>query len=207
MPEPSEHQSRQGRPRQPEIDQRVESAVLDLLHAGGPAAVTMEGVAARSGVAKTSIYRRHADRGALLTATLSNAIGEPQVPREGTVREKIRFALEQAWRQMGDVLGPGGLAAIVSNSDPEFTELFRAALRPYDESLVKRIRSDSRARRLRPGLDADGIVSLMFGAYLGEILRRGTVEADWLDRCMEMLWTLMAHDERRRALSPRAGLA
>lgn len=194
MPEPSEHQSRQGRPRRPEIDQRLESAVLALLHEGGPAAVTMEGVAARSGVAKTSIYRRHAGRSALLTTTLANAIGEPQVPREGTVREKIRFALEQAWHQMSAVLGPGGLAAIVANSDPEFTELFRAALRPYDESLVKRIRSDSRARRLRSGLDADGIVSLMFGAYLGEILRRGEVEADWLDRCMEMLWTLMARD-------------
>src|SRR5688572_2939020 len=98
MPESSEQterHARQGRPRQPEIDQRIGSAVLDLLHEGGPAAVTVEGVAARSGVAKTSIYRRHADRGALLTAALSDAIGEPQVPREGTVREKIRFALEQ----------------------------------------------------------------------------------------------------------------
>ena len=25
------------------------------------------------------------------------------------MREKIRFALSQAWRQMGDILGPGGL--------------------------------------------------------------------------------------------------
>lgn len=197
MPKPreqTERHDRQGRPRQPEIDQRIRLTVLELLHEGGPAAVTVEGVAARSGVAKTSIYRRHANRGAILTAALSDAIGEPQVPREGTVREKIRFALEQAWRQMGEVLGPGGLAAIVANSDPEFTELFRTALRPYDESLVKRIRSDSRARRLRPGLDADGIVSLMFGAYLGEILRHGQVEPDWLDRCMEMLWILMVRD-------------
>jgi AcrR family transcriptional regulator len=197
MPGPSEQtvpRARPGRPRQPEIDQRLGTAVLELLHEGGPAAVTVEGVAARSGVAKTSIYRRHADRGALLTAALTNAIGEPQVPREGTVREKIRFALEQAWHQMDAVLGPGGLAAIVANSDPEFTELFRAALRPYDDSLVQRIRGDSKAGRLRPGLDADGIVSLMFGAYLGEILRRGQVERDWLDRCMEMLWILMVPD-------------
>ena len=59
---------------------------------------------------------------------------------------------------------------------------------------MKRIRGDSKAGRLRPGLDAHGIVSLMFGAYLGEILRRGQVEPDWLDRCMEMLWTLMVND-------------
>jgi AcrR family transcriptional regulator len=152
----------------------------------------MEGVAAKSGVAKTSIYRRHRNRGELLTAVLSSAIGVPEVPREGTVRDKIRFALGEAWRQMGDILGPGGLAAVVGNSDPEFTELFRAALRPYADALVKRIRKDSRAGLLRPGLDADGIVSLMIGAYLGELVRRGRVKPDWLDRSMEMIWAVMA---------------
>ena len=154
--------------------------------------MTVEGVAARAGVAKTSIYRRHANRADLLTSALEHAIGVPGLPPEGGVRDKIRSALEQAWAQMSGILGPGGLAAIVGNSDPEFTELFRASLRPYVESLTKRIRSDSRAGRLRRGLDADGIVSLMIGAYLGELVRRGEVGADWIDRSMEMLWALMA---------------
>ena len=192
-PEPASTPTRPGRPRQAHLDQLLESAVLTLLHDGGPGAVTVERVAEKSGVAKTSIYRRHANRNELLTAVLSNAIGVPQVPREGTVRDKIRFALGQAWRQMADVLGPGGLAAIVGNSDPEFTELFRAALRPFDESLVKRIDDDSRAGLLRPGLDADGIVSLMIGAYLGELVRSGGVTADWLDRSMAMFWAVMAN--------------
>jgi AcrR family transcriptional regulator len=165
--------------------------VLSLLHEGGPGAVTVEGVAARSGVAKTSIYRRHANRHALLTAVLSHAIHTPEVPREGTVQDKIRFTLEQLWGQMGEVLGPGGLAAIVGNSDPEFTDLFRSALKPYTDSLVRRIRGDSKAGRLRPGLDADGVVSLMIGAYLGELLRRGRVAPGWLDRSMEMIWLVM----------------
>ena len=189
--EPAGTPSRPGRPRQADLDQRLESAVLALLREGGPAAVTMEGVAAKSGVAKTSIYRRHHNRGELLTAVLSNAIGVPQVPHEGTVRDKVRLALGEAWRQMSDILGPGGLAAIVGNSDPEFTELFRGALRPYADALVKRIRKDSRAGLLRPGLDADGVVSLMIGAYLGELVRRGRVKPDWLDRSMEMIWAVM----------------
>jgi AcrR family transcriptional regulator len=151
----------------------------------------MEGVAARSGVAKTSIYRRYRNRGDLLVAVLTEAIGVPGVPHEGTVREKIRFALEQAWHQMGGVLGPGGLAAIVSDQDPQFTELFRAALRPYVDALVERIEEDSSAGLLRAGLDADGVVSLMIGAYLGELVRRGRVDPGWLDRSMEMLWTIM----------------
>lgn len=189
MPDPS---SKPGRPRQADLDRRLEAAVLELLHEGGPSAVTVERVAARSGVAKTSIYRRHANRGELMRAVLADAIGVPEVPREGTVREKVRFALGQAWRQMEDILGPGGLAALVGDADPEFTELFRAALRPYDEYLVARIRDDAEAGLLRPDLDADGIVSLMIGAYLGELVRRGEVGPDWLDRSMEMIWALMA---------------
>ena len=191
-PTHAEGASRPGRPRQADLDQRLETAVLSLLRDGGPAAVTVEGVAAKAGVAKTSIYRRHANRGELLTAALEHAIGVPEVPREGAVREKIGIAFGQAWRQMSDILGPGGLAAIVGDSDPEFTELFRAALRPYDQALVARIRDDARAGLLRPGLDAEGVVSLLFGAYLGELVRHGHVAPEWLDRSMDMIWRVMA---------------
>lgn len=184
-----------GRPRQADLDRRISDAVLALLRERGPGAVTMEGVAARAGIAKTSIYRRHPNRSELITSVLKEAIGKPQVPLEGTVREKIRIALGQAWRQMTDVLGPGGLAAIVGNTDPEFTGLFRAALRPYDKALVARIRDDVGAGRLREDLDADGVVSLMFGAYLGELIRRGRVSSGWLDRSMEMIWSVMAGDD------------
>ena len=75
-------------------------------------------------------------------------------------------------------------------NDPPF-ELFRAALRPYDETLVTRIADDVDAGRLR-AVDADGVVSLMLGAYLGELVRRGRVSPDWLDRSLEMIWVVMA---------------
>jgi AcrR family transcriptional regulator len=191
----AEASRRPGRPRRPDVDLRLQSAVLSLLREGGPAAVTVEAVARRSGVAKTTVYRRHADRAELLTSVLDNAIGTPELPPDGTVREKIRFALQEAWRQMADVLGPGGLAAIVMDSDPEFTELFRAALRPYDSALVSLIREDARAGLLRADVDADGVVSLFLGAYLGEQVRRGRVDREWIDRCLDMMWLILAAPE------------
>ncbi len=57
---------RRGRPRSAESDQRIHAAALRLLHDDGPGAVTVEAVTASSGVAKTTIYRRYADRDALL---------------------------------------------------------------------------------------------------------------------------------------------
>jgi AcrR family transcriptional regulator len=180
-----------GRPRRPEVDRRLEAAVLELVRAGGPAAVTVEAVAARSGVAKTTVYRRYANRAELLEKVLHNAIGTPALPPDGTAREKVRFALQESWRQMADVLGPGGLAAIVMDADPEFTDLFRAALQPYDDMLVAHIREDSRAGLLRPGVDADGVVSLLTGAYLAALVRRGHVAEDWMDRCLDMVWAII----------------
>jgi hypothetical protein len=44
------------------------------------------------------------------------------------------------------------------------------------------------AGRLRPDLDADAVVSLLMGSYLGELLRRGVVDDDWLSRCAELIW-------------------
>ena len=154
--------------------------------------MTIEAVAAESGIAKTTIYRRHANRAELLEAVLSSSVGDPEELPDGTVQDKIRFALQQVWRQMADVLGPGGLGAIVMNVDPDFTRLFRAALAPYEAVLVARIEEDTRAGLLRPDVDADGVVSLFLGAYLGELVRRGDVGEEWLDRCLQMIWGTLA---------------
>jgi AcrR family transcriptional regulator len=174
------------------VGQRLRTAALELLRAGGPTAVTVQAVAARSGTAKTTIYRRYANRADLLRAAVTEAIGEPEPLPEGSVREKIRYALEQVWGQMDQVLGPGGLAAIVMDTDPEFTDLFRKALRPFDEALAARIEEDARAGILRADVDADGIVTLFVGAYIGGLVRRGRVEDSWMDRCLEMMWATLA---------------
>jgi hypothetical protein len=51
---------------------------------------------------------------------------------------------------------------------------------------------DIAAGLLRPELDADGVMSLMVGAYLAELVRHGEVEPGWLDRIIQLLWILMA---------------
>ena len=183
---------RRGRPRSAETDRRIHAAALRLLHDDGPGAVTVEAVAASSGVAKTTIYRRHADREDLLRAALTSMIGDPGEPPHTTPRQKIRWALDQTWHQMADVLGPGGMAAVVGDSDRRFTDLFRGILAPYADALVALIRADIAAGKLRQDLDADAAVSLFVGAYLGELVRRGAVDDGFTDRCLHLMWVAMA---------------
>ncbi len=183
--------SGRGRPRRASIDAAIREATLTLVREGGPAAATMEAVATRAGVAKTTLYRRHPDRSALLEAVLAHAIGSPTQPPDGDVRTKIRWALGEAWRQMGDVLGTGGLSAVIADSDPTFTAAFRRTLAPYDAALAALIEQDVADGALRPDLDADGAVTLFIGAYVGGLIRHGDVAHDWLERCLDLMWVAM----------------
>jgi AcrR family transcriptional regulator len=153
--------------------------------------VTIEAVTASSGVAKTTIYRRYADREALLRAALAALIGDPGEPPDTDPRGKIRWALDGAWHQMAGVLGPGGLAAVIGNTDERFTELFRNILAPYADALVALIRDDISAGKLRQELDAEATVSLFLGAYLGELLRVGAVDDGFKDKCLQLMWVAM----------------
>lgn len=188
--------ARRGRPRSADTDRRILAAGLELLRAGGPRAVTVEAVAESSGVAKTTIYRRYADRHELLRAALVDAIGDPGQPPDADPREKIRWALNETWKQMTDVLGPGGLAAIIGETDRRFTDGVRSILLPYTDALVALIRADVAAGRLRSDLDADAAVSLMVGAYLGELVRRGAVDADFTEQCIHLMWIAMTAGQK-----------
>ena len=175
----SKSPARAGRPRSDEVDARVLDAALTLLREGGPSNVNVQAVSARSGVAKTSIYRRYADRGELLRAAIASMVHPPEAaPVEGTA-ERLAWGLGQMEHVLGDALGRGGIAALVENNDPQFTKLVRSVLRPYTTSLARLIEDDVAAGRLRRDVDADAVVSLMMGAYLGVLARRGRVGKAW----------------------------
>lgn len=182
---------RRGRPRSTATDERIVAAALEILRRDGPGAVTMEAVAQGSGVAKTTLYRRHPHRDALLRDALARAIGTPGEPPGGDVRARIAWSLEQTWRRMSDVLGPGGLAAIVAGGDDELTGLVRDVLAPYDRALATLLQADVDGGLLRADLDADACVSLFVGAYLGELVRHGRVADDWAGRCLDLMWAAM----------------
>ena len=58
-------QSPKGRPRDPALDEAIFDATLAMFAEGGYRNVSIEGVAARAGVGKATIYRRHPTKAAL----------------------------------------------------------------------------------------------------------------------------------------------
>src|SRR5437764_14075432 len=79
-----------GRPRSERADKAIVDATLDLLaEEGGVTGVSIEAVAARAGVGKTTIYRRWPNKEALIIDALA-ALKEPfPVPRGDSARDDL----------------------------------------------------------------------------------------------------------------------
>lgn len=83
-----------GRPRRPGVDDAVLAAAIELVTDQGYAGTTIDAIARRASVAKTTIYRRWRSKEALAVDALVLALGElPPLPEPGAaaVEEAIEW--------------------------------------------------------------------------------------------------------------------
>jgi AcrR family transcriptional regulator len=91
---------RPGRPRNEECDRAIEAAALDLLVEEGFAGMSMEGVAARAGVGKATIYRRWpAKEDLVLDAVIRRCQEHVVSPDTGSVRTDLLEMLRASLRK------------------------------------------------------------------------------------------------------------
>jgi len=69
-----------GRPRAPEVDRAILDATAELLGESGLDGTSIEAVALRAGVSRPTIYRRYANRGALVEAATRDAFDRYTAP-------------------------------------------------------------------------------------------------------------------------------
>src|SRR5450755_2991805 len=95
--EPADPGTQRGRPRSAEADRAILAATGELLADRGLAAMSIEEVAARAGVGKTTIYRRWPSKGLLALDAFVRSFREEQpLPDTGTLRGDLLAALT-AW--------------------------------------------------------------------------------------------------------------
>lgn len=120
---------RRGRPRNPAVDAAILTATLGLLIEQGYARLTMEQVAARAGVGKSSLYLRWPTKVALVAEALQHRSGAvPEVPDTGRVREDMRRFLQALLRSRR---AAGQALAAVSGeiaTNPELREAWHRGL-------------------------------------------------------------------------------
>src|ERR671917_165373 len=91
---------KRGRPLDPEIDDAIVRAAADVMLNHGLQRMTVPGVAAAAGVAKTTVYRRYATPTQLALAAIERLNAELPDPETGTVRGDLTALLEDARRRI-----------------------------------------------------------------------------------------------------------
>jgi AcrR family transcriptional regulator len=163
--------------------QRTEAAILDatreLLAERGVGALTIEGVAARSGVAKTTIYRRWSDKDELALAVLIDATEAVRTPPDvGDTRKELLTFVTTATRIISENGAFAGLASEIATRP--------ALARAYQERVVDvRLREVGEviARGIERGdLRADTNVRLAHEMLVGPRIYRLLFSGAPLDR-------------------------
>jgi AcrR family transcriptional regulator len=141
------------------------SATLEAFAEQGYAGLTIEAVALRAGVNKTTIYRRWPSKVELLGAALvSLRDEEPEPPDTGSLREDLLQLLRQVAARMATPRWRAIMQSLlIGNADPEIQGVLQRMrdARPSIPSLV--IERAITRRELPKGSDADLIASALLG--------------------------------------------
>jgi AcrR family transcriptional regulator len=92
-----------GRPRDVNRDVAILDAALLLLTEVGYDQLSMESIAGRAGVAKTTIYRRYSDKAALVAAAVEyRSSSTPPEPGPGGLRDNLLTLVRWLGRQIAE---------------------------------------------------------------------------------------------------------
>jgi AcrR family transcriptional regulator len=185
-----------GRPRPPSTDQNILRATLDLLRRGGADGVTIDAIAARSGSAKTTIYRRWPSLESLIVDALRMAV-RTRMDQVAEIQEfdevqgsTIRGAARQMLRLVDEPLFRTSfpMMARILLGDRALGDRFRAEvigpLRALRREELLRIQA---AGGIRSTVDPDLVLDMVNGAILYRALMAGRLDGDVADEIVDLL--------------------
>ena len=85
----AEPKAKPGRPRDPQVDEAIFAATLELLAEQGYAQLTIERIATRAGIGKASLYRRWPDKVSVVLEAVSRHPQRPSAPDTGSLRDDM----------------------------------------------------------------------------------------------------------------------
>jgi AcrR family transcriptional regulator len=181
------------RTRDPEIDQAIEAATLRLLSSAGFAGMTIEAVAAEAGVGKPAIYRRHADKAAMVAAVIAAQLPVLAVPDLGDTRAELWQAVERGFPVdgAGDVALIGGLMA-EHQRHPELIAAFRhTVLLPRRAAGLALIERGQRRGDIRRDVEPVIALDLFAGPFLARVFAGEDTGAFWRRAAFAAWWNLV----------------
>ena len=159
----------QGRPRSIESHRAILKATLELLGEVGYERMSIERIASRAKVGKSTIYRRYKGKEELAADAIENIREEVVIPDTGNIWTDIDALIENAARITFNPLGKQAVATIISSasSNPEFARIYAEKyLQPRKEAFAVVIERAKARKEVKFDLDADFVFDVMSGMML-----------------------------------------
>ena len=195
--------------RTAKVTGRVNAAVLELLVEGGYAACTVAAVAERAGVERSTLYRRYADRWAMMIDAILGLAAEEFPPGSlGSFAEDLRLLIGRTAEILATPLGPAVWAvgaALRAGSAPGqgarfWTERSKQIMPIFEAAKAR--------GELARDADVEEIMSFSAGAVHYRMLVMGRpVDSATLDRIVERTCGLFCRSAASVKVEPAVSTA
>jgi AcrR family transcriptional regulator len=184
-----------GRPRDGALDDRILDQVVVLLGSRGYNGLNLDELAARSGVAKSTILRRWPSKAAVAAAGVERlALLSVDIPDSGGLPGDLSALLHGARNTFAR--GPGQFVARLlreAGHHPEITDLLDAILHTRRQA-YRRVLARATARgELDPSVDQELLIDMLIGPLWTRLLiTRDPITAEFVDANVEAVLAAFA---------------
>lgn len=167
-----------GRPRDPALDAQILDASCGLLLEQGIHGFTLLEVARRAGVPKSTVYRRWPSRRDMLAAALAALLEKTEEPPNtgslrGDLLESVKIQIDVLNGESRALLRLG----LDVNDDDELAAVVWAALDRRRKNYHPVLQRAIARGELRPDIDFDAVLDLVFGAPLSRVISQRDTSA------------------------------
>lgn len=192
MTETSDTHAHRGRPRDPHADRAALTATQELLGEVGYDRLTIEGVARRAGVAKTTIYRRWPSKRELVAAAIHDARGIPPMPDTGSLAGDLEVLVVAMARNLSDpaiLQITAELLSSLARGDDLFDEYWNGYVVPMRTAFAEVFERAQRRGEIRVDVDVDRLIDVFAGTNLYQAIRPSAQPLDErLREAVNLLW-------------------
>lgn len=177
------------RPRSEEARRKVLAATSELIAERGVTNLSIEEVAVRSGVAKTTIYRHWPERVSLVVDAVNAGFEHLHAPDTGSLRGDLEAYFDNMVR--ADMSGPRSniIPCLVeaAGRDPEMAQLLDRVGDERTRAISTIVTRAQERGEIAADIDSDVAVAVLVGPVVfHKIIRRKVVTAEFLDGCISI---------------------
>ncbi|HEU0086150.1 MAG TPA: TetR/AcrR family transcriptional regulator [Pseudonocardiaceae bacterium] len=188
-PSAGDDQARPGRRRCPQAHEAILEATIEILQEVGYPRLTVEGVAARAGVGKTTIYRWWPTKSSLVLEAINRCLDLPSPQPTGDTRADVRAVVQR----IADTFGRPPLGEVLPSlavdltREPETAAALRAMLGPRRAANAAVLYSAVGRGDLPQDLDAHALLDVVAGAILYRCMLRSAPTATLIDQLTDLI--------------------